>query len=94
MSCIPKMNINLIENLEDLDIIMLIMLEYSRNYSMKSWNLWIYYRNEIHEADVDYNVSDRKSFEYKTKLVGETSKRSSQSGTSGDADQPVQQQAP
>ena len=68
-SCISKINSTLINNPEDLDIFMPMYdsLEYSQNYSMTSGSLWNYYRDEI--DDVDDNVSDGKSFKYKTKIV-------------------------
>ena len=40
------------------------LLEYSQNYSMTSGNSWNYCRGEIDY--VDDNVSDGKSFKYKT----------------------------
>ena len=40
---------------------------------MTSRSLWNYYRNEI--DDVDDNASDGKSFECKTKIVGNTPER-------------------
>ena len=40
---------------------------------MTSGRWWNYYRDEI--DDVDDNPSDGKSFEYKTKIVGNTPKR-------------------
>ena len=71
------MNNTLIENSEDLDIIMLMynLLEYSQNYSMTSGSLWNYYRDEIN--NIKDNASDGKSFKYKTKIVGKTTKKSS-----------------
>ena len=52
---------------------------------MTSGSLWNYYRDEI--DDVDDNASDGKSFEYKTKIVGNTPGRP---GNEGDAiQQPV-----
>ena len=62
----------MIDNTDDLDIIMPMynLLEYSQNYSMTSGSLWIYYRDEIHDADD--NASDGKSFIFKTKTVGNT----------------------
>ena len=35
-------------------------------------NSWNYYRDEISYIDVDDSVSDGKSLEHKTKIVGET----------------------
>ena len=46
------------------------LLGYSHSYSITSGKLWNYYRDEIDGADDD--VSDGKSFEYKTKLIGNT----------------------
>ena len=72
---ISKINSTLIDNTEDLDIVisMYNLLEYSQYYSMTSESLWNFYRDEI--DDPDDNVSDGKSFEYKTKIVGKTSER-------------------
>ena len=50
---------------------------------MTSRSLWNYYRDEI--DDVDDNASDGKSFEYKTKIVGNTPERP---GNEGDANRP------
>ena len=41
---------------------------------MTSGSLWNFYRDEIH--DVDDNTLNGKSFEYKTKIVGNTPERS------------------
>ena len=49
------------------------LLEYSQNYSMTAASLWNCYRDEI--DDVDDNISDGKSFKYKTKIVGKTPER-------------------
>ena len=54
------------------------LLEYSRNYSMPSGNLWNYYRDKIDDADVNNSASDGKSFEYKAKIVGKTPERPTQ----------------
>ena len=53
------------------------LLVYSQNYSMTSGGLWNYYRDEI--DDVDDNASDAKSFEYKTTILGKTSRRPEES---------------
>ena len=53
------------------------LLVYSQNYSMTSGSLWNYYRDEI--DDVDDNASDAKSFEYKTIILGKTSRRPEES---------------
>ena len=79
ISCISKINGELVENAEDLDIVMSMynLLEYSENYEKTSGSLFNYYRNEPNEAEIDdangaINISNRnsKSFDYKTKIVG------------------------
>ena len=71
-SSISKITITLIDNAEDLDIVVPIynLLEYSQNYSMTSGSLWNYYRDET--DDVDNDTSDGKSFNYNTKILGNT----------------------
>ena len=80
-SCISKINNTFIDDPEDLGIVMPMynLLEYSGNYFMTSESLWYYYRDEV---DDDENENDNnnkinknktitsKSFEYKTKLIG------------------------
>ena len=61
---------------------------YSQNYSVTSGSLWNYYRDEI--DNVDDNASDSKSFKYKTKIVGKTSRRPERPGNEEDADGPQQ----
>ena len=46
------------------------LLGYSHSYSITSGKLWNYCWDEINGTD-DY-VSDGKSYEYKTKLIGNT----------------------
>ena len=48
-SCISKINNTLIDNAEDLDIVMPMnnLLEYIKNFSMRSGSLWNYYRDEV-----------------------------------------------
>ena len=48
ISCISKINGELVENPEDLDIVMpmYIFLEYSKNYEKTSGSLFNYYRDE------------------------------------------------
>ena len=74
-SWISKINSGLISSADDLYIVMPMynLLEYSQDYSMTSGSLWNYYTDEI--DDVDDNVSDSKSFKYKTKIVGKTPQR-------------------
>ena len=55
-------------------------LEHSDNYSMTSWSLWNYYRDEINHETNENNAANNKinktieskSCEYKTKLIGST----------------------
>ena len=58
-------------------------LEYNQNYSMATESLWNYYRYKI--DDVDDNASDGKSFNYNTKIVGNTPERPE---NDGDANRP------
>ena len=55
------------------------LLEYSDNYSMKSANLWNYYRDEVNDNSNenvdDYsannsNIRTSRTFECKTKIAG------------------------
>ena len=64
------------------------LLEYTRNYSMTSGSLWNYYRDEIEVDEVVDDTSDGKSFDSKTKLVGETAERLPCPGNPGDTDRP------
>ena len=61
------------------------LLQYTGNYSMTSEILWDCYRDKIHNFDANDNASDGKSFEYKTKVVGETPE---QLGNEGEANRP------
>ena len=73
-------------------MLMYNLLEYSKNYTMTSGNLWNYYRDEI--DDVNDNNSQGKSFQCKTEIAGKTPALPLQSGNPGDADQPVQTPVP
>ena len=82
-SCISKISNPFIDNVDNLDIVMSTynLLEYSGKYSMTSWNLWNYYKNEVNDnankndyAD-NYRINSNKtttskSFEYNTKILG------------------------
>ena len=79
ISCISKINGELAENAEDLDIVILKynLLKYSKNYEKNSGSLFNYYRDEPKEYAIDdgnntINISIRnsKSFDYKTKITG------------------------
>ena len=76
ISCISKINGELVENVEDLDVVMPMynLPEYSKNYEKTSFN---YYRDEPKEhtiggGDDAINISNRNSnsFDYKTEIIG------------------------
>ena len=82
-SCISRNNKIFVDNVQDLDIVtpMYNFLEYSYNYSMASESLPNCYRNEINydaNGNDDNNrknnnkTTTSKSFEYKTKIIGNT----------------------
>ena len=54
ISCVSKINGELVENVEDMDIVipMYNLLEYSKNYEKTSGSLFNYYRNEPNEAEI------------------------------------------
>ena len=75
ISCITKINNELIEDAEDLDIVMPMynLLEYSKNYGKTIGSLYNYYRHELSDDDDDNNFDNIKvvnsnTFKYK-KLV-------------------------
>ena len=79
ISCVSKINNELIENAEDLDIVMSMynLFEYSKNYEKVSGSLFNYYRDEpndvtLNDSDNTIHISIRnsKSFDYKAKIVG------------------------
>ena len=79
ISCISKINGELVENAEDLDIVMPMynLLEYSKNYEKTSGSLFNYYRDEPKEHTlgvgnyaVNISIRNSKSFDYKAKIVG------------------------
>ena len=73
ISCISKINNELAENAEDLDIVMPMynLLEYSKNYEKTSGSLFNYYRDETKEHTlvvgnyaVNISVRNSESFYY------------------------------
>ena len=75
ISCISKINGELVENAEDLDIVMPIynLLEYSKNYEKTSGFLFNYYRDEPSEITIGAGnnaikiyIRNSKSFDYMT----------------------------
>ena len=79
ISCISKINGELVENAEDLDIVMPMynLLEYSKNYEKSSGSLFNYYRDKPSEITIgagnnaiNISIRNSKSFVYKTKITG------------------------
>ena len=79
ISCISKINGELVENAEDLDNVMPMynLLEYSKKYEKISGSLFNYYRDEPSEDEIandngaiNISIRNSKSFDYKTKIAG------------------------
>ena len=75
-----KINRELIEDAEDLDIVMPIynLLEYSKNYKKTVGSLYNYYRDELSDDAnnnnnfLNNNVVNSNIFKYKNKIIGNT----------------------
>ena len=78
ISCIAKINNELIEDAEDLDIVMPMsnLLEYSKNYRKTIGSLCNYYRDELtndgNDNFANRNVVNLNAFKYKNKITGNT----------------------
>ena len=79
VSCITRINGQLIEDADDLDIVMSMynLLEYSKNYRKTIWSLYNYYRDELSDDTDDNNFDNIKvvnssTFKYKNKITGNT----------------------
>ena len=77
ISCITRINGELIEDADDLDIVMPMynLLEYSKNYRKTIGSLSNYYRDELcDDADNDNfgntTVVNSETFKYKNKIIG------------------------
>ena len=77
VSCITRINGELIEDADDLDIVMPIynLLEYSKNYRKTIGSLYNYYRDELSDDADDnnfdnINVVNSEAFNYKNKIIG------------------------
>ena len=49
------------------------LIEYSKNYRKATGSLWNYYRDEpnsVTEGNINYDIKDSKSFNYKTSIKG------------------------
>ena len=79
VSCITRINGELIEDVDDLDIVMSMynLLEYSKNYRKTIGSLYNYYRDELSDDADDNNFDNIKvinlnTFKYKNKITGNT----------------------
>ena len=78
ISCITKINGELIEDVEDLDIVMPMynLLEYSKNYRNTVGSLYDYYRDELsgdgnnNNDNNNNNVVNANAFQYKNLIIG------------------------
>ena len=76
ISCITRINGELIEDADDLDVVMPMynLLEYSKNYRKTTGSLYNYYRDELNDDanNNDHrnnNVVSSNAFKYKSKLI-------------------------
>ena len=79
VSCITRINGELIEDADDLDIVMPMynLLEHSKNYRKTIGSLYNYYRDELSNDADDNNFGNIKvvnsnTFKYKNKIIGNT----------------------
>ena len=79
VSCITRINRELIEDADDLDIVMPMynLLEYSKTYRKTIGLLYNYYRDELNDDAnlnnfANNNVFSSNAFKYKTKITGNT----------------------
>ena len=78
VSCITRINGELIEDADDLDIVMPMynLLEYSKNYRKTIGSLYNYYRDELtndgNDNFANRNVVNSEAFKYKNKITSNT----------------------
>ena len=78
VSCITRINSELIEDADDLDIVipMYNLLEYSKNYRKTIGSLYNYYRDELTNDNnsnfANRNVVNSNTFKYKNKIISNT----------------------
>ena len=77
VSCITRINGELIEDAADLDIVMSMYNLYSKNYRKTIGSLYNYYRDELSDDADDNNFDNIKvvnsnTFKYKNKIIGNT----------------------
>ena len=72
VSCITRIDGELIEDADDLDIVMPMysLLEYSKNYRKTIGSLYNYYRDKL--TNDNNNVVNSNTFKYKNKIIGNT----------------------
>ena len=77
VSCITRINGELIEDADDLDIVLSMynLLEYSKNYRKTIGSLYNYYRDKLSDDADDNNFDNIKvvnsnTFKYKNKIIG------------------------
>ena len=74
ISCITKINGELVENAEDLDVVipMYNLIEYCKNYRKTNGSLHNYYRDEPNSGeddDINYSIKNSESYDYKAKIT-------------------------
>ena len=79
ISCITRINNELIEDADDLDIVMPMynLFEYSKNYRKTIGSFYNYYRDELNnDANLanfaNNNIVSSEAFKYKTKIIDNT----------------------
>ena len=79
VSCITRINGELIEDADDLDIVMPMynLLEYSKNYRKTIGSLYNYYRDKLSDDNDNDNfgnikVVNSEAIKYKNKIIGNT----------------------
>ena len=72
INCITKIGGTTIDDAEDLDLVMSMknLIEYSSNFSETTESLWFYSKNEETKFNATIANNSFKSFECKTKLLG------------------------
>ena len=75
VSCMTRINGELIEDADDLDIVMSMynLLEYSKNYRKTIGLLYNYYRDDADDNKFDnIKIVNSNTFKYKNKIIGNT----------------------
>ena len=78
ISCITRINGELIEYADDLDIVMPMynLLDYSKNYRKTTGSLYNYYGDELSDlfnnANINYRTIRSNAFKYKNKIIDNT----------------------